>query len=66
LRVHSLSEIMVFATKSNKGSNMDKKLSDLKKIGDYAYRKYVCYETITDKTTERFVTVWIKRIKDAS
>jgi hypothetical protein len=62
LKVHSLAEILKFTTTTNEGSNMDKKLSDLK-IGEYAYRRYVCYEDINDKTSERFVTIWVKRLK---
>jgi hypothetical protein len=65
LKVHSLDEIMKFTKTSNEGSNMDKKLSDLK-LGEYAYRRYVCYKNITDKSSECFVTIWIKRIKEAS
>jgi hypothetical protein len=65
LRVHLLDEIMKFIKTSNEGSNMDKKLSDLK-VGEYAYRRYVCYKTITDKSTECFVTIWVKRLKEAS
>jgi hypothetical protein len=64
LKVHSLDEIMKFTTTSNEGSNMDKKLSDLK-IGDYAYRRYVCYRNISDKSSECFVTIWVKRLKEA-
>lgn len=62
LKVHSLDEIMKFTKTSNKGSNMDRKLSDLK-IGDYAYRRYVCYINITDKFSECFATIWVKRVK---
>ena len=64
LKVHSLDEIMKFTTTSNEGSNMDKKLSDLK-IGDYAYRRYVCYRNTSDKSSECFVTIWVKRLKEA-
>jgi len=63
-KVHSLEEIMKFTT-SNEGSNLDKKLSDLK-VGEYAYRRYVCYIDIRDNSTERYVTIWVKRIKEAS
>ena len=63
-KVHSLEEILKFTKTSNEGSNMDKKLSDLK-IGEYAYRRYVCYRDISDKTTECFVTIWVKRLKAA-
>lgn len=65
LRVHSLEEIMKYTKTSNEGSNMDKKLSDLK-VGEYAYRRYVCYRVINDKSSECFVTIWVKRIKDVS
>lgn len=60
--VHSLEDIIQLTKSSKEGSNMNKKLSDLK-IGDYAYRRYVCYKDITDKLSECFVTIWIKRIK---
>jgi hypothetical protein len=63
-KVHSLEEIMKFTT-STEGSNLDKKLSDLK-VGEYAYRRYVCYIDISDNSTERYVTIWVKRIKEAS
>ena len=62
-KVHSLEEIMRLTT-STGCSNLDKKESDVK-IGKYAHRRYVCYRDITDKSTERFVTIWAKRIKDA-
>ena len=65
LKVHSLEEIMKFTKTSNEGSNMDKKLSDLK-VGEYAYRRYVCYGLLSDKSTERFVTIWVKRVKEAT
>lgn len=61
LKVHSLEEILKFTT-SKVGSNMDKKLSDLK-VGEYTHRRYVCYRDISDKSTECFVTIWVKRIK---
>lgn len=62
-RVHSLEEILKFTKTANKGSNMDKKLSDLK-IGEYAYRRYVCYKDILDKSSECYVTIWVKRLKE--
>lgn len=65
LKVHSLEEIMKFTKTSNEGSNMDKKLSDLK-VGDYAYRRYVCYKNMDDKSSECFVTIWVRRIKELS
>lgn len=65
LKVHSLDEIMKFTKTSNEGSNMDKKISDLK-IGEFAYRRYVCYRNISDKLSECFVTIWVKRIKEAT
>jgi hypothetical protein len=63
LRVHSLEDIMKFTTTSNKGSNMDKKLSELK-LNEYAKRRYVCYRDITNKDTECYVTIWVKRVKE--
>jgi hypothetical protein len=51
-------------TKSkNKGCNMDKPLSELK-LNEYAHRCYVCYRDITDHSTECYVTIWVKRIKE--
>jgi hypothetical protein len=62
--VHSLSDIMKIANSPTTGSNLDKKLSELK-IGEYSYRRYVCYRNIADKSSECFVTIWVKRLKDA-
>lgn len=63
-KVHSLDEIMKFALISTKvGSNLDKKMSEVK-VGECGHRRYVCYEDITDKATEKFVTIWAKRIKE--
>jgi len=58
-------DVLKLTTTSNEGSTMDKKLSDLK-VGEYAYRRYVCYKNINDISTECFVTIWVKRIKEAS
>lgn len=63
VNVHSLEDVLKFTTTSNEGSNLNKSLSDLK-IGDYAHRRYVCYEDINDISTEKFVTIWVKRIKE--
>jgi hypothetical protein len=65
LKVHSLDEILKFTKTSKEGSNLDKKLSDVK-VGEYAYRRYVCYRDISNKSSECFVTIWVKRIKEAS
>jgi len=59
LRVHSLSEIENLE-KGNVCSNLDKNKSVLK-VGEYAYRKYVCYTDINDNTSEKYVTRWCKR-----
>lgn len=64
-KVHSLEEIMKFTTTSNKGSNMDKKLSDLK-VGDHAYRRYVCYKNTNDISSECYVTIWVTRLKETT
>ena len=61
-RIHSLEEIIKIANSPTLGSNLDKGIAELK-IGEYAYRKYVCYELINDNTTECYVTSWIKRLK---
>ena len=65
LNVHSLDEVLKFVKNSKEGSNMNKKLSDLK-VGEYAHRRYVCYIDTSDKSTERHVTVWLKRVKLSS
>ena len=62
VKVHSLDEIIKLANSPNKGSNMDINISIMKK-GDKTCRTYVCYEDITDITTERFVSIWVERIK---
>ncbi len=61
LGVHSLDEIIKFVTTSKIGSNLDKKLSELS-IGEYTYRRYVCYVNIHDATTVRYVTSWVKKV----
>jgi hypothetical protein len=62
LGVHSLADIVRFATeeKENYCSNLDKARKNVK-VGEYAYRRYVCYENINDITTERYITIWAKR-----
>jgi hypothetical protein len=64
-KVHSLAEIETFISKSTTGSNMAKKIADIK-VGEYDCRRYVCYKDISNKSSECFVTNWIKRIKAAS
>jgi hypothetical protein len=61
-KVQSYDDILKLTKTKNIGSNMDKKIEDLK-VGEYAYRRYVCYKDITDKSTELFMTIWVKRIK---
>ena len=65
LKVNTLEEVLKFTKTSNEGSNMDKKLSELN-VGEYAYRRYVCYRNISDKSSECFVTIWVKRLKEAT
>jgi hypothetical protein len=60
LGVKSLDEIIKFATTARIGSNLDKRLEDIG-IGQYAYRRYVCYQDINNQSTEKFVTIWVKR-----
>jgi hypothetical protein len=60
-RVHTLEEILKFTTNAKLGSNLDKKLSELQ-IGEYAYRRYVCYRDVSDISSECFVTIWVKRV----
>ena len=64
-KVHSLSEIIKFLKNSSNGSNMGKSKSELK-VGEYSYRCYVAYEDINDKSSEKFITSWIKRLKYTS
>jgi hypothetical protein len=61
-KVQSLDDILKITKSSNKGCNMDKPLSTLK-LNEYAHRRYVCYKDINDKSTECFVTIWVKCIK---
>ncbi len=60
-KVHTTNELITFFHKATDGSNMDKKLSDVK-LNEYAYRRYVCYDDITDISTEKYMTIWFKRI----
>jgi len=64
LGVHSLDEILKFTTTANVGSNLNKRLADLN-VGECAHRRYVCYKDINDKNTECFVTIWVKRLREA-
>jgi len=63
LKVQTLVDILKITTSSNEGSNMDKPLSELK-LNECAYRRYVCYRDITDNSTECYVTIWVKRIRN--
>jgi len=65
-KVHTLEEILKLTNTENEGSNMPKPLSELVEVGDSTYRCYVCYENINDINTERYVTIWVKRIRKAS
>jgi nitrate reductase NapAB chaperone NapD len=60
-KVQSYDDIIKL-TRGSKCSNLDKKPSELK-VGEYTYRKYVCYKDINDISTECFITRWAKRIK---
>lgn len=62
-KVNSLEDVLKLTQSSNEGSNMPKSLSELK-VGETTHRRYVCYRDITDKTTECFVTIWVKRLKE--
>jgi len=61
-KVQSYNDIIKLTKTKNIGSNMDKKIEDLQ-VGEYAYRRYVCYKDITDKSSELFMTIWVKRLK---
>jgi hypothetical protein len=43
-------------------SNMPKTMIDMKNIGSVTLRCYVCYKDITDKNTECYVIIWVKRV----
>lgn len=58
--IHSLKEIIDIATVSKLGSNLDKPIDSLK-VGEFAYRRYVCYENINDNKSCKYITVWIKK-----
>jgi hypothetical protein len=60
-KVHSFDEIEKFSRSRGICSNMDIPANSLK-IGQYSKRRYVCYTDTSDITTERFVTIWVKRI----
>ncbi len=61
VKVHKTEDIIQHFEKSTVGSNMDKKLEDVQ-LGEYAYRRYVCYDSLTDISSEKFVVCWFKRI----
>ena len=60
-KVHSLDEILRFI--KDPPFKMNKQLIELN-VGDYAHRRFVCYRDVKDISTECFVTVWVKRLKD--
>jgi hypothetical protein len=63
VKVHLTEDIITHFKKCTVGSNMDKKLEDVK-LGEYTYRRYVCYDSLTDITSEKYVTCWFKRISN--
>lgn len=63
-KVHSTAELIHFANTCNECSNMDKAASDVQ-VGEYAFRRYVCYDDLTNNTTRKYMTVWFKRIIEA-
>jgi len=60
-KVHSLDEILRFI--QDPPFKMNKQLIELN-VGDYAHRRFVCYRDIKDISTECFVTVWVRRMKE--
>ncbi len=60
-KVQLLDDILKLTETSNKGSNMPKALSEMI-VGESQCRRYVCYRDIKDKSTECFVTIWVKRV----
>lgn len=62
-RVHSLSEILAHISKKIRGG-YDKNIESLT-VGEFAKRRCVCYEDLEDPSTERYVTIWVKRVKDS-
>jgi hypothetical protein len=63
-RVHSTQELIHFAENCRDCSNMDRSASDVQ-LGEYACRRYVCYNDLTDNTTRKYMTIWFKRIAEA-
>ena len=63
--VQSYSDVMKLTTTTNIGSNMDKKLSQIK-VGEYGYRRFVCYKDLSDPKSKCYVTIWIKRVKPSA
>jgi hypothetical protein len=61
VKVHLTEDIITHFKKCTVGSNMDKKLEDVK-LGEYTYRRYVCYDSLTDINSEKYITCWFKRI----
>jgi hypothetical protein len=60
-KVQSLEKVLNVARSENKGSNLPK-IHQLE-VGKCIQRRYVCYENINDRTSEKFVVIWAKRIR---
>ena len=63
VKVHLTEDIINHFKHCTVGSNMDKKLEDVK-LGEYTYRRYVCYDSLSNINTEKYVTCWFKRISN--
>lgn len=61
VKVHVTSDIITQFQSSKAGSNMDKKLKDVQ-LNEYTYRRYVCYDRLTDIDSEKYIACWFKRI----
>ena len=61
-KVHSYAEIKKLMVTKNIGSNMPINLATLPVEG-ITLRKYVCYRDMSDKTSEVYVTIYVKRSK---
>ena len=63
LKIQSLEDILKITRSKKKGCNMDKPLSELK-LNEYSHRCYVCYRDVRDNSTDCYITIWVKRIKE--
>ena len=60
-KVHSTEELIHIAKNCRDCSNMDKTAAEVE-LNQYAFRRYVCYDDITNNATRKYMTIWFKRI----